>query len=348
MIALLLPLLAFPWVGPPARPEVGPRPERERSAGDSIKIADFRLTERDGRTVTRKDLSGKVWIASFVLTNCPDGRCIRVTNTVERLEKELAGRNDLRFVTFTIDQATTLPDWMKHDRDRWLILTGHESDVDGVMRSAYLRGPKSTADEHNQKLVLIDQTGRVRGWYDGVDEPVNPEGFFEQNLRKLKKQVDEVRAESRPFWMPRDFPAFNAILNAIAASLILGGWLAIRARLTRLHVGFMVAALIVSALFLASYLYYHIVIKQGVSTSFREQAPEAPQWVALVYYAILLSHVILAMVATPMALIVAYFGLRKWWPIHVRLARWAMPIWLYVSVTGVVVYWMLYRLFPPA
>ena len=108
----------------------------------------------------------------------------------------------------------------------------------------------------------------------------------------------------------------------------------------------MVTTLLVSAVFLASYLFFHLVVKEGRATRFVDQAPDAPAWAAMLYAGILLSHTILAMVATPMALVTSYFGLRKWWAAHTRLSRWTFPIWLYVSITGVVVYWMLYRMFP--
>ena len=142
-----------------------------------------------------------------------------------------------------------------------------------------------------------------------------------------------------------DFPALNASLNALAAVLILLGWIAIRFRRFDAHKGLMLAALLVSSVFLACYLYYHIVVQKGQPTHFRVRNPSAPDGVATLYLAILISHVVLAVVVTPMALITAYFGLRDRLARHVRLARWTLPLWLYVSVTGVVVYWMLYRLY---
>jgi uncharacterized membrane protein YozB (DUF420 family) len=108
----------------------------------------------------------------------------------------------------------------------------------------------------------------------------------------------------------------------------------------------MLLTILVSAVFLASYLFFHIFVKEGVSTRFADQAPGAPAWLSYVYYGILISHTLLAVVATPLALYTAWLGLREQWERHVWLARWTFPIWLYVSTTGVVVYWMLYRLYP--
>src|SRR5262249_38030799 len=98
--------------------------------------------------------------------------------------------------------------------------------------------------------------------------------------------------------------------------------------------------------FLASYLYYHLVIRQGKPTYFRENTVGAPEWVAWVYLALLTTHTVLAVVAAPLVLVTTYLGLRDRYKRHVRIARWTLPVWLYVSVTGVVVYWMLYRLYP--
>ncbi len=143
-----------------------------------------------------------------------------------------------------------------------------------------------------------------------------------------------------------DFPLVNASLNGLAGVLLVVGWLAIRGRIITLHKVCMLSAVVVSAVFLGCYLYYHLVVQRGEPTYFRDRAPDAPESVAIAYLAILGSHTILAVVATPLALATAWLGLRDRLDRHVRLARWTLPIWLYVSVTGVVVYLMLYRLYP--
>jgi putative membrane protein len=141
-------------------------------------------------------------------------------------------------------------------------------------------------------------------------------------------------------------PGLNATLNGVSGLLLVVGYLAIRRRVIGLHKACMLAALGVSALFLASYLYYHFVIKEAVATRFAERNPGAPGAVAYLYYGLLTSHTLLAAAVAPMALITAYLGLRNRLNGHVRIAWWTLPIWLYVSATGVVVYWMLYRLYP--
>jgi uncharacterized membrane protein YozB (DUF420 family) len=143
-------------------------------------------------------------------------------------------------------------------------------------------------------------------------------------------------------------PTLNACLNGTSAVLLVLGYVAIRFRRIALHKACMLSALAVSAAFLTSYLFYHFGVIRGQHVSFRERVPLAPEWVAGVYGVVLPSHIVLAAVVAPLALLTAYLGLRDRLAAHVRIARWTLPIWLYVSVTGVVVYWMLYRLYPPA
>ncbi len=346
---LAVPLALVLGVAPP-RSDVQPTPRPAAvPAGEKDRIADFALVDQNGERVTRDDLAGKVWVASFILLPCPDGKCQQVTQTVEQLQAELPDRRDLVLVTFIVKPPQVPQVLQRYLRDhhvdsrRWLFLRGDEAEIDRVMRSCYLRGPRTEvgSPEHAQKLVVVDRDGKIAGWYDGLNDRNAPEGHFEDNLRKLRRQVNGLLQPGH------GFPAFNATLNAISAGLILLGWISIRTRLVRLHIACMLSALLVSAVFLGSYLYYHIVIKGGQPTLFREQAPEAPEWVRYLYGGILLSHTVLAVVATPLALVSAYLGLRNRLRGHTRLARWTLPIWLYVSVTGVVVYWMLYRLYAP-
>jgi len=145
---------------------------------------------------------------------------------------------------------------------------------------------------------------------------------------------------------PDDLPSVNAVLNATSAVLLVIGYKAIRAGRVPVHKACMLSALGVSAVFLASYVYYHFAVKAGQPTYFADRAPDAPRWVGWLYKAILSTHTLAAIVAAPLALFTAWQGLRKNPKRHVRVARWTLPIWLYVSVTGVVVYWMLYRLYP--
>lgn len=138
---------------------------------------------------------------------------------------------------------------------------------------------------------------------------------------------------------PDDLPSVNAVLNTLSALLVLLGYVAIKSRQVTLHKTCMLAAVAVSTLFLTSYVYYHFVVRGGAATEFTGEG-----WMRLVYFTILVSHMVLAILVAPLVLITAFLGLRNRLDRHVRLARWTMPLWLYVSVTGVVVYWMLYRM----
>src|SRR5262249_19216489 len=129
-------------------------------------------------------------------------------------------------------------------------------------------------------------------------------------------------------------PSINAGLNGTCALLLVLGYLAVRRRWLTLHKGVMLMALGGAALFLASYLYYHIHVQNWKSTTFPEEG-----WPKMLYLSVLLSHTLLAVMVAPLALFVAAQGLRGRLASHVRVARWTLPLWLYVSITGVVVYW---------
>ena len=131
------------------------------------------------------------------------------------------------------------------------------------------------------------------------------------------------------------FPAINASLNATTAVLLVTGYGFIRARRIAWHRACMIAAFTTSIAFLACYLWYHAHVG---SKHFPGQG-----WVRTAYFTILLTHTVLAASVPPLALVTLRRGLKNRHPAHERLARWTLPIWLYVSVTGVVVYWMLYR-----
>ena len=134
----------------------------------------------------------------------------------------------------------------------------------------------------------------------------------------------------------RDLPALNAALNGTAGLLILIGWVLIRRGHRLAHRRVMLAAVACSALFLVSYLAYHY---QVGSVRFQGQGP-----IRTLYFTILITHTILAAAIVPLVLVTLSHGLRERFDKHRRIARVTMPLWAYVSVTGVVIYWMLYRL----
>jgi putative membrane protein len=131
-------------------------------------------------------------------------------------------------------------------------------------------------------------------------------------------------------------PAVNAALNSLSAILLVGGYLFIKSRNIKAHKACMLSAFGSSILFLASYLVYHY---QVGSVPFKGQGG-----IRLVYFTILLTHTILATTVVPLALVTLFRAFKERFDAHRRIARWTFPIWLYVSVTGVIVYWMLYRM----
>ncbi len=133
-----------------------------------------------------------------------------------------------------------------------------------------------------------------------------------------------------------DLPALNASLNLFSALLLGCGYYFIRRREVGRHRFCMVAAFVVSCFFLASYLAYHY---HAGSVPFTKQG-----WIRPLYFTILITHIILAAAIVPLALVTLYRAWRERFDRHRQIARWTLPIWMYVSVTGVVIYWMLYKL----
>ncbi len=174
-------------------------------------VPEFKLTERSGKTVTREDLKGKVWVASFVFVRCP-GPCPQVTATMARLQAELDLKNtpDLRLVTFTVDPERDNPkeltDYAKRyqaDPERWLFLTGQsEKELHALLKDGFKVSAQRAADpkdgfDHSTRLVLVDKAGNVRDYFDGihVQSSENPDPDFEANIQRLKESVAQLLKE---------------------------------------------------------------------------------------------------------------------------------------------------------
>jgi cytochrome oxidase Cu insertion factor (SCO1/SenC/PrrC family)/uncharacterized membrane protein YozB (DUF420 family) len=315
---------------------------------DLGQVGEFALTDQDGRTMTRHDLEGKVWVASFFFTRCATV-CPQITGTMAHLQHDLAGQRDVILISFSVDPKHDTPEVLQEyaaryqaDARRWHFLTGPQDDIYSLIQKSFMLAVAANTGEartpgnevsHSTRLALVDRRGHIRGYFDG--RQVDEEGQPVHDLARLESRIAALMG---PNW-----PAINASLNATCTLLLILGFTAIRRRQIRLHAVSMLAALTVSALFLASYLYYHLAIKFGKPTPFLGEGV-----VRVMYFALLYSHMALAGVVVPLALVTAYRGLRGQLAGHVRLARWTLPLWMYVSVTGVVVYWMLYRLYPPS
>jgi uncharacterized membrane protein YozB (DUF420 family) len=134
--------------------------------------------------------------------------------------------------------------------------------------------------------------------------------------------------------------AFNATLNATSAILLVAGYTAIRSGKIALHKKLMLSAFFVSCAFLVSYLIYHARIHQVVHI-------QGQGWIRPVYFALLMSHTVLAVVIVPMIIVTLRRAWLQRFDKHRLIARWTLPLWLYVSVTGVIVYVMVYHLYVP-
>jgi protein SCO1/2 len=343
LASLFVLLAAWPALAQDEKNEAGKEEKLFRPFGEPV--GDFKLQERNGEYVRARDLLGKIWVAHFFFPECT-GTCTRTTPNMKRLQDMVRGRSDVRLVSIALnsDELDTLNVYAKvqhAEPDQWLFLTGPDEKVHEIVslqfRNPAMRNDKPTPGNqviHSSYLVLIDPDGIMVGFVDGTQDKA---------ADALKEQIDLLRTkrrvEQRIPITGADLPRFNALLNSSCTVLLLLGWILIRLGYQTPHKVVMLLALAVSMVFLASYLFYHFVVMEMEPTRFRGEGAAR-----YVYFAILLSHTILAIVVAPLALYITVQGLRNALPAHVKVARWTLPIWLYVSVTGVVVYWMLYRM----
>jgi cytochrome oxidase Cu insertion factor (SCO1/SenC/PrrC family) len=147
-------------------------------------VGDFRLTERSGRTVTRDDLRGRVWVASFIFTRCTS-ICPRVTATVAQLQEDLGPQDDVRFVSFSVEPQHDTPAVLERyaksyhaDAERWLFLTGPQETIYALIEKSFHdvarqnRGTERTPGNevmHSGRLFVVDRHGRIRWYCDSAD-----------------------------------------------------------------------------------------------------------------------------------------------------------------------------------
>jgi uncharacterized membrane protein YozB (DUF420 family) len=139
-----------------------------------------------------------------------------------------------------------------------------------------------------------------------------------------------------------DLPLVNATLNGVSTGLLIAAFIAIKTRWIRTHASLIIGALVTSAAFLTCYVIYHC----HVGDKSRGEMLHLPRWLRSIYLSILFPHILLAVVMVPMIVTALWRAWRRDWVRHHRIAAPTYWVWLYVSVTGVVIYWMLYHLFP--
>jgi protein SCO1 len=340
-------------------PAVVPRAAHDLGLG-ALPLVNFSLTERSGRIVTLADLRDRVWIASFIFTRCPLS-CPRISTVMKGLQDGLKKTNVL-LVSISVDPDHDTPAVLTEyanrfgaSPDRWWFLTGPKAlTLDLVQNGFKLAMAESTPSDrtegveaisHSDRLALVDG-GRVVGLFETTDQDV------------LDDLVARARRLALPTWV-HVLPTVNASLNALCAIFLTAGWRFVRLRLSpqlsfapgsaphprvsllelpavRAHVVCMLLAVATSAIFLCCYLVYHY---QAGSMPFRHGG--TLRWA---YFTILLSHTLLATFGVvPLVTLTLVRAARRDYARHLRIAQVTFPIWLYVSVTGVVIYLLLYH-----
>jgi protein SCO1/2 len=366
----------------PSVPTVQKDESGERRVWDPLSVDDFTLVDQDGNTVTRKDLLGRPWVASFIFTRCVvqcPAMCAKIRGLIKELEQE-KGKfpYDTRFVSITVDAEHDTPKNMKGfaeiyspDPKAWLFLTGSKDEVSKLIHDGFKvpfwkeKFPMPGMEfAHDMNMIHVDADGKIQGRYDGrVDEsfqdlklvlqgrretaderkPAAPGTKLPENGVSITTTPPAEFAADRPplpAWVER-LPTTNAALNSLATMLLMTGLMSIKAGKVELHKRLMTTAFVVSIAFLGTYLTYHFALKHYTGASSKRFSGDGT--VLIVYRTILVTHIILAAVVPVLASITLYRGYREQWVAHKRIAKITFPIWLYVSVTGVIIYWMLYH-----
>jgi protein SCO1 len=310
--------------------------------GDSaFPLGPFRLTERSGRTVTEADLADQVWVASFIFTRCPTS-CPRIVGVVNGLQHGPLKNAGVKFVSISVDPENDTPEVLTKfaqangaDANRWWFLSGpNKTEIyDLILNRFHLAvrdnpdaQPGSESILHSDRLALVGPGNRVIGFFSSGNT---------QAIYDLVAKVKQLGGLSRP-WV-RSLPRLNATLNGSCAVLLAIGLILIRTGHWKAHAVCMSLAVTVSAAFLTCYLIYHFNVG---SVPFRGVG-----WPRVAYFTILFSHTFLATFGVvPLVILTLNRAIRSNFALHAQVARITFPIWMYVSLTGVVIYLMLYQL----
>lgn len=314
-----------------------PTPIGQDLGADGYALGSFQLTERSGRPITEADLADDVWVAAFIFTRCPSS-CPRISAVMKGMQAPLLAAG-IKLVSISVDPSYDTPDVLSKyaaglgaDPTGWLFLTGDEASIhDLILTRFHLSvGRNSAGDQeagaeavaHSNRLALVDRGNQVIGVFDSSDPTA------------LKQLLAQARRKAS--WA-RGLPAVNATLNGTCALLLLLGWTMILTQRVKAHAICMISSVAVSTVFLGCYLLYHYEVG---SVSF-----QGTGGLRVTYLTILLSHTILATFGVvPLVALTLVRALRSQFQQHAAIARVTFPIWFYVSVTGVVIYWMLYQM----
>lgn len=334
---------------------------------DALRVGEFSLLDQLGRPVTQDSLRGKPWVANFIFTRCAFECPLLMKKAHDNLHQRLKDV-DFRIITITVDpkhddvaQMKRQADVFGVDPDRWLFVTGPEDKVYELVRKGFKQAAWENVDAqagmefaHSLNMIHVDKDGVIVGKYDGrVDAELETLAqVIEGKIQTPKKHSPVAittgppaagggNGKQLPEWVER-LPATNAMLNTLATVLLLGGYSAIKVRDVRLHKKLMLSAFATSIAFLTFYLTYHFMLQHytgDASCRFQGQG-----WIRPVYFFILITHVILAALVPLGAIATIFYAYREKWDRHRRIAKVTYPVWLYVSVTGVVIYLMLYHM----
>ena len=267
----------------------------------------FTLTDRSGEIVHARDLRGHVWVAQFFYPGCNE--CSKTAPAMRRLQEIYRGKSYLRLVSFALkfgdqDTLNEFANDQHAEPGQWLFLADKdEARIHQLIRHGFASPVAELANPsagnllgHSSRLILVDADGIMVGQIDATDVSAADALAVEIEKARLRQSIPVAAG---------DMPRFNATLNASCTVLLLLGWIAIRLRFVTLHKLLMLSALVVSIVFLASYLFYHFAVMHMEPTRF--QGEGAARYL---YFAILLSHTLLAVAVAPLAIYVTVQGLR--------------------------------------
>jgi len=330
LLAILIAILTFM-----KKPASGPSPFGFfKPKIDYGLVENFSFVNQDGQSFGFSDLKGSIWVADFIFTRCA-GPCPLLSTRMAGLQSDFGSNPLLRLVSFSVDPvydtAHVLAEYAKtytNNTKQWQFLTGPRETIYNLIRTSFHLAVGDSFEEdpnhilHSLNFVLVDKKGHVRGYYNSTDQ--NDMDQLHRDLRSLLKEP------------PSRLPALNAGLNAFCTTLLLIGFIAIKKGRIFLHRMLMSGAFVVSLIFLVSYLYYHF--------HFGSMPFLGTGWIRPVYFFILITHTTLAVAIVPLILVTLFWAIQNRFDKHKKLARWTWPLWLYVSITGLLVYGLLYSI----
>ena len=302
------------------------------------RVRGFSLADQTGLCFHRSDLDGGVWVSNFIFTRCV-GPCPMMTTRMAELQRDLPA--DIHLVSFSVEPEFDTPEVLSKyaahygaQAGRWSFVTGPKQAIFDVCAKDFLATVEEVPDQpdvrvlHSLWFFIVDPDGGIRGHYDGSDR---------EALERLRKDAARLRQSLEPLgWLA----TANAVMNGLSALLLVAGFMLIKARKIDAHKACMLSAVVTSILFLVSYLTYHFNVG---SVKFPGEGP-----VRTLYLGILLSHTVLAVGIVPPVILTLVRAFKGQFDRHRSIARWTLPLWVYVNLTGVIVYIMLYHAYPAA